>query len=284
MSALMACAARAAHHLVDDDPRVLNDSTGRALCRTVEQSPLNYQLAQPQAPLLAAARLCAVSRSVFTERLLRESGVAQYVVLGAGLDTSAHRVAPGGVRVWLIDRPGVLAWRKHLFALAGLTDVGTPVGCDVGNTEVVDELRKAGLDVSRPVFVSWLGVSMYLTPGTVQAVFAQLRRLAHGSHMVVDYVLPCELRDHNGTAYAQIVAAAVGANGEPWLSTPRPQDVTDWLTRAGWDTVDDVSEADSLSPGFWPRADSLQPMRLIRFLHATLGDTKTQVSCPTVGV
>lgn len=273
MSALMACAARAAHPIVDDTPHALNDPVGRALCRTTSPSPWDYQLAQPNVPLLAAARLCAASRSTFAEDQLRRSGIAQYVVLGAGLDTSAHRLPDdAGIRTWLLDLEGVLAWRASLYARAGLDDIGTPVPCNMSSDSIVDALEQHGLDLHHPVFISWLGVSMYLDPDTVHDLFRALARLAPGSRLVFDYVVPGNLRDDAGAAYAQAVSATTGSAGEPWRCTPAPAALTDWLAKAGWSTTEDLAEADAVEPGFWPRTDALRPMRLIRFRCATRGE------------
>lgn len=269
MTALMSAAARAAHPLVDDAPHLWDDPVAVALCRALHPSPLDYQLARPDAAVLAAARLSTVTRSAFTQNRRRGSGLEQYVVLGAGLDTSAHHRHEGAwARTWLVDLPGVLAWRAGLFQQAGLGDVGTTVPSDLAAGHVIEDLTAAGLDRTRPAFVAWLGVSMYLEAAAVRAVLVDLARLAPGSRLVFDHILPAGLRDEAGATYAQGVAAATGAAGEPWRCTPGPDELTAWLDDAGWDVVEDVAEADAPEPGFWPRTDSLRRMRLVRLTHA----------------
>lgn len=267
----MACAARAAHALVDEEPHALNDPVGQQLCHVAQPPALSHQLAQPDTSLLAAARLCAISRSVFAERQLDTSGITQYVVLGAGLDTSAHRLrSDRHARTWLVDRPGVLSWRTSLYALADLDDAGTSVPCDLGRDDLIEALRRAGLDLDQPVFLSWLGVSMYLTPQEASDTLTSLRRLGSGSQLVLDYIQPAGLRDENGAAYAQSVAHAVGASGEPWRWTLTPQALTGLLSSLGWSTTGDIRDDQALGPAFWPRTDALQPMSLVRLRHATL--------------
>ena len=48
------------------------------------------------------------------------AGLGQYVVLGAGLDTFAHRNihAATGLRVWEVDHPATQAWKRELLATA----------------------------------------------------------------------------------------------------------------------------------------------------------------------
>ncbi|GIG26924.1 S-adenosyl-L-methionine-dependent methyltransferase [Cellulomonas denverensis] len=265
----MSAAARAAHGLVDHPPHLIDDDVARALCDALPgPSPLDYQRAHPDQPLLAAARLSAVTRSAFAEQRLTRSGLDQYVVLGAGLDTSAHRHAAD---TWLVDRGPVLDWRAQLFAAAARPDRGRPVPCDLAEASAVDALLRHGLDPDRPVFVAWLGVSMYLDRDAIQAQLADLARLAPGSMLVFDYVLPPALRDGPGAAYAEAVSAATGATGEPWRYTPAPDEVSAALAGAGWRTVEDATEGEAAGPGFWPRTDALSPMGLIRLRHAVLG-------------
>ncbi|WP_211217930.1 class I SAM-dependent methyltransferase [Microbacterium luticocti] len=266
-TALMSAAARAAHPLVDAPPHLLIDEIAAALVDHDHPSPLDYHRAQPDAPVLASARLAACVRSAFAEARLAESGVDQLVVLGAGLDTAAHRM-PVGTHAWLVDLPGVLAHRRALFARAGLADAGTPVPVDLASASPVDALCAAGFDPDRPAFVSWLGVSMYLDAAAVRGVLAGLRALAGGSHLVFDHIVPPALRDAAGAGYAQAVAAVAGRSGEPWHCTPSPDQITDWLADAGWAVREACDETDAAGPGFWPRSDALTPMRLVRLVHA----------------
>jgi O-methyltransferase involved in polyketide biosynthesis len=155
-TALMSAAARAAHLRVDGTPPILADVQAAPLCIGASPSPLDFQLRAPAEPVLAAARLTAVARGRYAERLLADEGLTQHVVLGAGLDTSAHRVHEG-VRTWLVDLPGVLAWRAAVFARAGTDERGVPVGVRLGDEPLAPALAEAGVDLNLPVQVSCLG-------------------------------------------------------------------------------------------------------------------------------
>jgi methyltransferase (TIGR00027 family) len=277
-SALLSAAARAAHLHVDLAPHVLVDEQAEALCRTdpaAGPSPLGYQIGAPEEPVLAAARVATLARSRFAEDVLHAAGVDQHVVLGAGLDTSAHR-APAGVRTWLVDLPGVLAWRTERFAAAGLADVGTPVPVDltggvltggaVPGDELLGALVDAGLDPDRPVVVVWLGTTMYLAPAEVEAVLHGLADLPTGSWLVLDHVLPPEHRDAAGRAYARVVAAMVGATGEPWRSAFAPEQIEGLAATAGWRVRRAVDEHAALPSGTGCRG--ARPQRLVRLVAA----------------
>ncbi len=268
-TALFSAAARAAHRLVDQGPHLVVDEVAERLCGTTSPSPLDYQLAQPGAGVLAAARLSACVRSHYAEHVLAESTIDQLVVVGAGLDTTASRVGPElEGRVWVIDRPGVLAWRSQLFAAAGLSDPARHLALALAGGLDLRALEVAGIDLRRPVAVLCLGVSMYLTPEDVRTVGADLEGLPHGSSLVVDYHLPPELRDDAGAEYASAVAAMAGRSGEPWQCTAAPEAVDAWLSEHGWRVREDIDEASAAPSGFFDVQEHLSPMGLVRLVHA----------------
>ena len=196
----MSTAARAAHILVDDPPHLITDDVAFRLCRSLPASPLDYQLANPAEPVLAAARLSACMRARFTADTLHDSDLLQCVLLGAGLDHPATDDA--GAAWWAVDLPDVLAWRADMFAQAGLADRCCHVPADLTADGLVKALVGAGLDVARPVLVAWLGGSMYLPEQAVRRVLSQLGVLASGSVLVADFVVPAPDRDQAGRDYA----------------------------------------------------------------------------------
>lgn len=263
----MSAAARAAHLRVDGTPPLLVDEHAAALCATAQPSPLDFQLAAPAEPVLASARLTAVARARYSEDLLAAGGLRQHVVLGAGLDTCAHR-APDGVRTWLVDVPEVGAWRSRVFRAAGLDDTGVPVGVRLGAEPLLPALAAAGLALDRPVHVALLGVVMYLRPQEVGHVLTDLAALAPGSALVSDHVLPAQDRDDRGSAYATALSRMAGGAGEPWRSTATERHWARPLGETGWDVVDSRPEADAVDLGPHPL---LRPQRLVQLTYAVRG-------------
>ncbi|WP_037362677.1 class I SAM-dependent methyltransferase [Nakamurella lactea] len=265
----MAAAARAAHPIVDSVPHLLDDDAARRLCAAAEPSPLDFHRAHPAEPVLAAARLSAVTRAAYTENRLRTSGLRQYVVLGAGLDTSGFRLADeSSTKVWHVDLPDVLAWRAALMDRAGLEDRCVPVAVDLAAVDPVPELVRVGLDPDEPVFVAWLGVSMYLDAAAVRGTLGALGTLARGSELVFDHIAAPPERDAAGAAYVAAVGAALGAGGEPWRCTPSRHEVLHWLEASGWTPTAVLEEAETVPADFWPRTDALTRKQLVRLAHA----------------
>ena len=134
------------------------------------------------------------ARSRLAEDWLTTSAAEQYVILGAGLDSFAWR-QPERVRVFEVDQPSTQAWKRERVAALGMPTpaelVWTPV--DFEHDQLGPALAQAGLDATRGVFVSWLGVVPYLTS---DAIVQTLRDLPDCS-LAVGYVPPDTHRDED---------------------------------------------------------------------------------------
>jgi len=274
---MTAAAARAAHLLVDSEPRIFADSLAALLLGDEAETYLRYHREHGDHPLLAGTRAQATCRSRFTEdqlALAAARGTAQYVILGAGLDSFACRSELAGrLRVFEVDHPATQQRKRALLAAARLAEPPTltwvPVDFETG--ELIAALTATGLDPAAPAFVSWLGVTMYLTAEAIGATLASLSRLAPGSELVTDYMLTADLRDADGVTYADLVMPDSERRGEPWLSFFTPEQMTGLLTRHGFTGVRDVRQQDSISAALWERTDLLRPIELSRLCHATVG-------------
>ena len=208
---------------------------------------------------------------VVTRALSR--GFAQIVTGAAGYDGRSLRYARPGVLWFEVDHPATQQRKRALLAAARLAEPPTltwvPVDFETG--ELIAALTAAGLDPAAPAFVSWLGVTMYLTAEAIGATLASLSRLAPGSELVTDYMLTADLRDADGVAYADLVMPDSERRGEPWLSFFTPEQMTGLLTSHGFTGVRDVRQRDAVSAALWERTDLLRPIELSRLCHATVG-------------
>jgi methyltransferase (TIGR00027 family) len=95
----------------------------------------------------------------------------QVVLLGAGLDTRAARLAVPGTRFFEVDHPETQAdKRRRVRSIAGYPEnAATLVPCDFGSENFLTLLVRAGFDPSRPAVIVWEGVTMYLPEVAVRA-------------------------------------------------------------------------------------------------------------------
>ncbi len=292
-SALTAAAARAAHLIVDKEPFVFADTLAAALLGERAEELISYHRLHGGHPVLAGARAQVTCRSRYAEDCLAAAagrGVTQYVVLGAGLDTFAYR-SPlmARARVFEVDHPDTQQWKRAALAAAGIAvpdgvtfvpadlaalapgqgDAG-PGAAGLGAAGLGATLRDAGLDLAAPAFVSWLGVTMYLSQQDVAATLAGLAALAPGSEVVADCMLAPALRDEAGAMYAHLVSAAAAERGEPWLSSFAPDDLTALAASAGFGQVRHVRQAGILAGALGARADCLAPSDLAVLFHGSV--------------
>ena len=170
---------------------------------------------------IAPSPLC---RAAYTEQALKAAaltGMKQYVMLGAGMDTFAFRKAEflSKHRVFEVDHPLTQADKWKRITRAGWTvpDNLTFVPVDFTKDNVTQCLITAGFDPSVKSFFSWLGVTYYLSVEAIDTMFAALSELcADGSTIVFDYpdesfFDACEKRVQNTIMMAK-------AGGEPMQS------------------------------------------------------------------
>ncbi|MFU8874466.1 class I SAM-dependent methyltransferase [Micromonospora sp. SL4-19] len=274
-TALMAAAARAAHPLVDGDPLIFNDPLAATLLGDRADELIGYHRQHGRHLVLAGARAQATCRSRVTEDLVAAAvarGVDQYVILGAGLDTFAHRSPLASrVTVFEVDTPATQSWKRDRLAAAGLPVPASLryVQADLEHDDPVKVLGDVGFEPTRPAVVSWLGVTMYLSPEALDITLARLASLAAGSELVFDHMVPAELRDADGQAYVDLVAPTAAERGEPWRTFLTPDDAAALLTRHGFHDFVHRSQPELFATHGWERP-TLHPSTLSRITTATM--------------
>src|SRR5438874_805012 len=222
-SAVRVALWRAMHVQVDPPPHVLEDEIGLQLV-----APDDDWRARPDMDPAGTSgfRAAIVARARFIEELVAEQaghGVAQYVILGAGLDTFAQRrpQIAARLRVFEVDQPGPQAWkRQRLIELGfGIPDWLrlVPVDFEAGDLWW-DRLAAAGFDAGRPAVVASTGVSMYLTKDAVAATLRQVASLAPGSTFVMTFLLPLAQVDPAERPGREAAEKGARASGTPFIS------------------------------------------------------------------
>ena len=267
---------RAMHVQVDAPPHVLEDEVGLRLA-----GPDDGWRARPDMDPAGTSgfRAAIVARARFIEELVAEQaghGVAQYVVLGAGLDSFAQRrpQMAAHLRVFEIDQPGPQAWkRQRLIELGfGIPDWLrlVPVDFEAGGSWW-QQLAAAGFDPGQPAVVASTGVAMYLSKEATVATLRQLAELAPGSTLAMTFMLPSELLDDASRSGLQAAASGARASGTPFISFYTPAQMLALARDAGFKDVRHVSGTALAERYFAGRADGLRPSTGEDFLVATTG-------------
>jgi methyltransferase (TIGR00027 family) len=265
---------RAMHVQIDPPPHVLEDEIGLQLA-----APDDGWRARPDMDPVGTSgfRAAIVARARFIEGLVAEQaahGVAQYVLLGAGLDTFAQRrpQVASRLRVFEIDQPGHQAWkRERLIELGfGIPDWLRLVPVDFeANGSWWQQLAAAGFDPGQPAVVASTGVSMYLSKEATAATLRQLVALAPGSTVAMTFLLPSELLDDADRSGFQASRNGARASGTPFVSFYTPQEMLALAREAGFKDARHVSGASLAERYFADRNDGLRPSSGEDFLVAT---------------
>ncbi|MET9697446.1 class I SAM-dependent methyltransferase [Streptomyces sp. NPDC006529] len=288
-TALMAAAARAAHLLVDDGPPVFVDPLALTLLGQRADELLGYHRSYGAHPILAGARTTAVARGRYTEDLLArlaEEGVDQYVILGAGLDSFAYRSELAfRVDAYEVDLPATQEWKRELLARAGIrvpsSTAFIPFDFEREPAQALTHhLVAAGFDLGRPALVSWLGVTMYLTPEAIGQTLDVVSGFAPGTELVVEHLLPTGQRDEAGQAYAEAVMAAAAGRGEPWRTFLSVEQMDALLREHRLDPVASVQQREVMDPAGWERTDALRPFTLSVLTRANVPPRPGQLPAP----
>lgn len=134
-----------------------------------------------------------LARTRFLDDAVRDAiddGIVQVVLLGAGYDTRAARLASEGVRFYEVDHPSTQRdKRDRLVEVAGYPlDAATFVGCDFEREDFLTALSVAGFDSGAPAVFVWEGVVYYLTEVAVRATLARLASCHPESRVFFDYI------------------------------------------------------------------------------------------------
>ena len=150
-TAIGVAALRAAHQLVDAEPRVLDDPVVLKLLGIETLDTIREDRARYQTPGSLALRSHIVLRSRYAEDRLAQSvarGVTQYVILGAGLDTFAYRQPAWAkeLRIVEIDRAAMQEQKKERLSLSRVfvPDNVIFASIDFEREKLADTLTKYG--------------------------------------------------------------------------------------------------------------------------------------------
>lgn len=260
-TALRVAMRRAAHQLYDAPPLVLEDPIavsilGPEYLPEVERT--RFKLHKPHS---VALRAFLVARSRYAEDLLARGvahGVTQYVLLGAGLDTFAHRNPHPHLHVFEIDHPATQQWKRELLAA---NNIATPssltyVPVDFEHQQLATQLAEGGHDTTRPTFFAWLGVVPYLTQAAFRSTLSLIAASPAGSGIVMDYGQPRAALPLLERLAHDSMSERVRLAGEPFRLFFTPEEISEELV--AFHDIEDLGTLELNARYFAGRNDNLK--------------------------
>jgi len=247
-TALATAYLRAAHQILDAQPRVLQDPVALCLLGKTASQRIRSTIERYQTPGAKALRSHIVLRSRFTEDRLCAAvrrGITQYILLGAGFDTFAFRQPQWAntLKIIEVDHPGTQTLkRSHL--VDSKLEIPTNVSfanIDFEHESLLEGLLRQGISLKEPTFFSWLGVTMYLNETAIDATLLATAAFPPGSEIVTTFLEP---PDSTSLAPSQL-AERVSGIGEPFVSYFEPEEIETKLLNAGFTVVEFLSPEDA---------------------------------------
>lgn len=175
--------------------------------------------------------------------------VRQFVVLAAGMDARAFRLAlPPSVIWYEVEREEVLAYKEQVLAQVGAEAkcCRRAVAADL-NGEWIERLSAAGFDPALPALFLVEGLTPYLDSVSVKALLSQIGALATSqSRLGIDFIGQTFL----SSPFTQVYLSCLRELGLPWLfGTDNPEDL---LREGGWLATASMPGDPEASWGRWP--------------------------------
>ena len=231
-----------------------------------------------------------IARTKFIDELIQKSavnGTKQYVILGAGYDSRAHRLElPSSLKIFEVDQPEVSDNKlAKLPKELPNSDNVTYVNIDFSYQSLTEQLIVAGFDQKKSAIFTLEGVSQYITKEAVSSTIKELASLTRDTNSIFFMSYVDELLDKNpeacfGEGYpnpakkASLIKGLSAKVGEPWISFYNGAEIEDLLSQNGYSIEENVTLEDLNSLYFSPVGRTLNENQIFKLEHFVVAESK----------
>ena len=173
-------------------------------------------------------------------RRAADAGVRQVVILAAGLDSRAYRLAwPAATTIFELDRPQVLDFKGEVLNEHGAQPRAErrEIAVDL-REDWPQALRDSGFDPAKPS--AWIaeGLLIYLPAGAQEQLFTGIDSLAgHGSHVAIEDGAPLKPDEFEAKVEEERAAIASGEEQRLFFQLVYNEQharAAEWFDQRGW--------------------------------------------------
>ena len=268
---------------VINDPYSKNFVIGSGIMKLMGHK-LNSWLTQKIAP---GFHEHLISRTRFVDELVEKcsrDGIEQYVILGAGYDSRAHRLdLSPSIKIFEVDQKDVQDRKlsKLPIEVPNFENV-TYVSIDFSHQSLAEQLLNAGFDQSKSTVFTLEGVSQYVSKDALISTIKEVQILSKDSESIFFLSYVNELLSKNpeacfGKGYrnpekkAALIQSLSEKAGEPWISLYSDEEIENLLALNGFSVEENLTFAELNSLFFAPLGRDLpenQIFKLEQFLVA----------------
>ena len=272
---------------VINDPYADNFMMGAGLMKLMGHK-LNVWLAKKLAP---GFHEHIISRTRFIDDLIEKStteGVEQYVILGAGYDSRAHRLElPSSLKIFEVDQPEVQDRKRSKLPkeLPNSENV-TYVTVDFAHQSLSERLLNAGFDRTKSTVFTLEGVTQYISKEAFNSTMKEMSRLCQKTSSIFALSFVNELLNKNpedcfGRGYLNpekkanlIKKLSAKAAGEPWISFYSTEEIEGLLSENGYSIKENVTLEDLNFLYFGPVGRTLSENEIFKLEHFVIAESK----------
>ena len=231
-----------------------------------------------------------ISRTRFIDDLIELStsiDIEQYVILGAGYDSRAHRLKlPSKLKIFEVDQPEVQE-RKRSWLSAKIPNKEnvTYVSVDFNHQSLKQQLLDAGLDQSKSTIYTLEGVSQYITKEALNSTLKELAVLNQNSNskIFISYVNKLIKDDPKacfGLGYSnpekavKFITNGSAKVGEPWISFYSAKEIEDLLSQNSFTLIENKTLDDLNSKYFTPVGRTIPENRVFKLEHFVIAKSR----------
>ena len=273
------------------DKRVINDPYAKnfimgASVMQLMGHKLNLWLAKKLAP---GFHEHIISRTRFIDDLIEKSakeGVEQYVILGAGYDSRAHRLdLPSTLKIFEVDQPEVQSRKltKLPKELSNSKNI-TYVTVDFAHQSLTDRLLDAGFDKTKSTVFTLEGVTQYITKESFDATMKEMSMLSQEANSIfflsyVNELLITKPEECFGRGYlnpekkANLITNLSAKAGEPWISFYSKEEIDNLLSKNDYTAKENVTLEDLNSLYFDPVGRTLPINEIFKLEHFVVAES-----------
>ncbi len=198
------------------------------------------------------------------------AGINAVVILGAGLDTRAYRLAAqAAIPVFEVDLPENIEYKRaQLQRLYGKIPAHvTLVPIDFDRQDLASALASQGHKTEQKSFFVWEAVTQYLTEGGVRKAFSFLAKVNAGSRLVFTYIRK-DFIDGAARYGLDTLYQAFRVKEQLWLFGMEPEQVAAFLGEYAWKELEQMGSREFIAQYVKPSGRALPVMEIERVVYA----------------
>ena len=231
-----------------------------------------------------------ISRTRYIDDLIEKStfaNIEQYVILGAGYDSRAHRLKlPSKLKIFEVDQSEVQELKRlRLPDNMPNRESITYVGMDFNHQSLKEELINVGFDQNKSTIFTLEGVSQYISREALDATLKEVADLNPNSNskIFISYVNKLLKEDSKacfGKGYSKpekavsFITNSAAKMGEPWISFYSAEEIESILSQNNFTLIENKTLADLNSKYFTPVGRTIPENHIFKLEHFVIAESK----------